>query len=133
MAGTLVLAGLPPINFDGNSLPYVPDHKVVVSPRVNVPLGTDMTAELRADLVMQSQTFVRADNLQSFEPFETVDLRATLRRGGISLQAYVNNLFDVDTPVAGVRFFDATNFSLASPYVQGANRRQFGATLGYRF
>ena len=98
-----------------------------------MPLGTDMTAELRADLVMQSETFVRADNLQSFAPFETVDLRATLRRGGISLQAYVNNLFDVTQPVAGVRFFDATNFSVASPYVTGANRRQFGATLGYRF
>ena len=133
LANTLILAGLPPINFNGNSLPYVPDHKVVVSPRFNVPLGTDMTAELRADLVMQSETFVRADNLQSFAPFETVDLRATLRRGGISLQAYVNNLFDVTTPVAGVRFFDATNFSVASPYVTGANRRQFGATLGYRF
>ena len=133
LATTLVLAGLPPINFNGNSLPYVPDHKVVVSPRINVPLGSAMTAELRADLVMQSETFVRADNLQSFAPFETVDLRATLRSGGISLQAYVNNLFDVTTPVAGVRFFDATNFSVASPYVQGANRRQFGATLGYRF
>ncbi len=133
LAAALVLAGLPPINFDGNNLPYVPDHKVVISPRINLPLGTGMTAELRADLVMQSETFVRADNLQSFAPFETVDLRATLRRGGISLQAYVNNLFDVDTPVAGVRFFDSTNFSVASPYVTGANRRQFGATLGYRF
>lgn len=35
--------------------------------------------------------------------------------------------------VALVRFFDSTNHSVSSPPVLGADRREFGATLGYRF
>ncbi len=133
LAQTLILAGLPAIDFDGKRLPYVPEHKLVVSPRVTLPFGDDFNAELRADIQMQSESFVRADNFQKFEGFANVDLRATVRKGGISLQVFVNNLFDNATPVAGVRFFDATNFSVSSPYVTGANRRLFGASLGYRF
>ena len=133
LAQTLALAGLPAIDFDGKRLPYVPEHKIVVSPRINVPLGGRLEAEFRADLQMQSRSFVRADNFQRFEGFENVDLRATLRSGGVSLQVFVNNLFDNATPVAGVRFFDAANYSISSPYVTGANRRLIGASLGYRF
>jgi hypothetical protein len=90
-------------------------------------------SELRADLVMQSESFVRADNFQKFEGFTNVDLRASIRKGPVNLQLFVNNLFDNATPVAGVRFFDSVNFSVSSPYVTGASRRQFGASLGYRF
>lgn len=133
LQAVLVRAGQPAMTFNGKRLPYVPEHKITVSPRVNVPFGNDFSAEFRADLQMQSETFVRADNLQRFKGFENVDLRATLRKGGISLQLFVNNLFDNDTPVAGVRFFDSVNYSVASPLVTGANRRQFGASLGYRF
>ncbi len=133
LQAVLVRAGLPPITFNGKKLPYVPLHKLTVSPRINLPFGNDFSAEFRADLQLQSETFVRADNLQRFEGFQNVDLRATLRKGGISLQLFVNNLFDIDTPVAGVRFFDSVNYSVASPYVTGANRRQVGASLGYRF
>ena len=133
LAQTLVLAGLPAINFDGKSLPYVPEHKFVVSPRLSIPFGNGIESELRADLQMQSKSFVRADNFQQFEGFTSVDLRASIRKGPISLQVFANNVFDNATPLAGVRFFDSTNYSVSSPYVTGNNRRQFGATLGYRF
>ncbi len=133
LSQTLTLAGLPQVNFDGKFLPYVPEHKFVVSPRFNIGLPSDTALELRADLLMQSRTYVRADNFQRFAGFEQVDLRATLRNGGLSLQVFVNNLFDNASPVAGVRFFDSVNYSVSSPYVTGNNRRQFGATLGYRF
>ncbi|PZN94900.1 MAG: hypothetical protein DCF31_08055 [Alphaproteobacteria bacterium] len=133
LAQTLVLAGLPPIDFDGKRLPYVPDHKVTVSPRINLPFGETASLELRGDVQYQSESFVRADNFQSFGSFTIVDLRATMRWNGISLQVFANNVFDVATPVAGVRFFDSVNYSVSSPYVTGANRRLIGAALGYRF
>ncbi len=133
LAQTLTLAGLPAVNFDGKYLPYVPQHKFVVSPKVTVPLGDKASAEFRADLQMQSKTYVRADNFQSFDGKATVDLRATLRYGGFSLQLFANNVFDDQTPVAGVRFFDSTNYSVSSPLVTGAQRRLLGATLGYRY
>ncbi len=133
LAQVLALAGLPALDFNGKHLPYVPDHKVVVSPRFNFPVGNKVEAELRADLVMQSKTYLRADNLQNFDSKVTVDLRAGLRFDRLSLQVFADNVFNDATPVAGVRFFDSGNYSLASPQVTGANRRRIGATVGYRF
>lgn len=133
LAATLILAGLPAIDFDGKHLPYVPDHKVVVSPRLNLPLAGDFSLEARADLLYQSRSYLRADNLQNFGSKTTVDLRLTARSETISLQLFANNVFDNKRPVAGVRFFDSVNYSVASPLVQGADRRQIGATLGYSF
>lgn len=78
-------------------------------------------------------TRVRADNFQNFGEKTLVDLRLTGRYERASLQLFGNNVFDNDRPVAGVRFFASTNYSVSSPLVQGADRREFGATLGYRF
>ena len=133
LAQTLVLAGLPPIDFNGKHLPYVPDIKFIFSPRYTMHFGNELTIEARADAQYQSTAYVRADNFQNFGEKTLVDLRLTGRYERASLQLFVNNVFDNDRPVAGVRFFDSTNYSVSSPLVQGADRREFGATLGYRF
>lgn len=128
----LTLAGLPPLDYDGKFLPYVPRHKLVVSPQFFADAG-DVALEGRADVSYQSRSYLRAENFQFFGARTQVDARITARYMGFSLQAFVTNLFDNDTPVAGVRFFDATNFSVLSPLVQGVDRRQYGLALGYRF
>ena len=132
LAQALTLAGLPAINFNGKSLPYVPDHKVVVSPRFQIPVG-EYNFELRSDFSYQSRTYVRADNLQFFGPKTNLDFRLTATKGGLLVQLYANNVLDNATPVAAVRFFDSTNYFASSPLVQGANRREFGVTVGYKF
>lgn len=128
-----VLAGLPAIGFDGKHLPYVPDHKLGVSPRSTLPLGTGSSIEARADFQYQSRTYLRADNPQSFGPKTNLDLRLTGYAGNFSLQLFANNVLDDATPVAGVRFFDSVNYSVSSPLITGADRRELGATVGYRF
>jgi iron complex outermembrane recepter protein len=133
LAAARTLAGLPPLSFVGKSLPYVPAHKFVLSPAVSFPLGSDWRFDARSDLSWQSKSFVRADNLQSFGKRTVVDLRATVRNANWSVQVFATNLLDDDTSTAGVRFFDSVNFAVASPYVQGADRRQIGATIGYKF
>lgn len=133
LAATLAILGRPPLDFDGKRLPYVPEHKFVVSPRLDVPLGGDWRGEARADLVYQSRRYVRADNFQSFAPKTTVDLRIGASGDNLAFQFFVNNLFDDKTPVAAVRFFDSVNFSVASPLVQGPERRQIGGSVRYSF
>jgi iron complex outermembrane receptor protein len=134
LAATLILAGRPPINFDGNHLPYVPEHKLVISPQYKRDLGNGVTFQARADLAYQSRSFLRADNLQYFGEKTTLDLRVTLRGDdGWRIQAFADNVFDDDTPTAGVRFFDSVNYSVSSPLVTGAGRRQIGVTVGYSF
>ncbi len=133
LAAALIIAGLPPIDFDGKRLPYVPEHKFVVSPAFSVPVGDTWEATGRVDLVYMSKRYVRADNLQSFAPKTTVDLRLGVANENLSFQFFVNNLFDDKVPVAAVRFFDSVNFSVASPLVQGPERRQIGGTVRYSF
>ncbi len=133
VGGTLSLAGLPNISFVGNRLPYVPDHKFSVSPVVTLPFSEDGTIEARADLQYQSTTVLRADNFAFFPSRTNLDLRLTARYKNISLQLFANNVTDNARPVAGVRFFDSTNFSASSPYITGVPRRQLGAAIGYKF
>ncbi len=133
LAATLILAGRPPINFDGKSLPYVPEHKLVFSPQFESDIGYGLTLQARADLAHQSKTYLRADNLQYFGAKTTLDLRVTLRSDDWRVQAFVDNVFDDDTPTAAVRFFDSVNYSVSSPLVTGADRRQIGVSVGYTF
>ena len=133
LAATYAILGLTPIDFNGKSLPYVPEHKFVISPTFTFALGEGASVEARADIQHQSETYLRADNLATFAPRTTLDLRVTARYKGAYLQLFANNVTDVDTPVAGVRFFDSVNYSVSSPYITGVPRRQLGATLGYKF
>jgi len=133
LAGTLAQLGLPAWDFEGRSLPYVPDHRLTVSPRINVHAFGDYDFEGRLDVQHQTKTFVRADNMQHFDAKTTVDLRLALRSDRLSYQFFVNNLFDDDTPTAAVRFYDATNYSVASPLVTAPDRRLIGFTVGYQF
>jgi iron complex outermembrane receptor protein len=132
LAAALILIGQPPIDFDGKRLPYVPEHKFVLSPKITVPFG-DWEAEARTDIVHQSKRYLRADNLQFFAAKTTVDLRLGVQNDHLAFQFFVNNLFDDKTPVAGVRFFDSVNFSVSSPLVQGPERRQIGGSVRYSF
>ncbi len=49
LAQTLVLAGLPAVDFNGKHLPYVPDVKFIFSPRYTVNVGDKLTLEARVD------------------------------------------------------------------------------------
>ena len=134
LAATIAALGLPAIDFNGKNLPYVPEHKLVFIPRYNRPaVWRDFDLEVRADVAYQTKSYVRADNFAFFGDKATVDLRLTLQNANWRFQAFVDNVFDNDTPVAAVRFFDSVNYFVAAPLITGADRRQAGVTLGYRF
>lgn len=134
LAAVLLQLGQPAWNFDGRHLPYVPDHKFTVSPRYTVANAFEgLDFEGRIDMQYQSETFVRADNMQSFGAKMTVDVRLALLSDSYSFRFFVNNVFDDDTPVAAVRFYDAVNYSVGSPLVTAPDRRMFGVSAGYRF
>ena len=128
----LALAGFPVLDFSGKSLPYVPDHKVSVSPKLTIPIG-GTTIEARADVQYQTKTYVRADNFQSFSDKTVVDFRLGANFGMFSVQGFINNAFQDRTPVAAVRFFDTTNYFVSAPLVTAANLRQYGVTIGAKF
>lgn len=132
LAGTLAILGQPALDFNGKFLPYVPMNKLVISPRYKTQF-MGMNLELRADVSSQDKTWVRADNMQWFNPRTTIDLRATLSNNNWRIQAFIDNAMDDDTTVTGNRFFDSVNYSVAAPLATGPNRRLSGITLGYKF
>ena len=132
LASALASIGRTQIDFDGRSLPYVPEHKAAVSPTFTLPF-TDGMFQARADVSYQSKTYARADNFVIFGDRTVVDLRLRGEYKNFSLQLFANNVFDDDTPVAGVRFFDAVRYSGPAPLIFGPPRRQLGATVGYKF
>ena len=134
VAGLLGLAGLSNVNFADKYLPYVPQHKIVVSPILKYPFGgDDGSIEARADISYQSKTYLRADNFATFPARTNVDLRLTANYQQYRVQLFMNNATDERSPVAGVRFFDASNYSVSSPYVTGYPGRQIGASFGVKF
>ncbi|MFN7173487.1 MAG: TonB-dependent receptor [Thermaurantiacus tibetensis] len=129
LAGQLAILGRPPLAYDGNKLPYVPAHKLLVSPRVSVPLVADYTLTGRVDFAWQSKSWLRAENFAFFGDKTTLDLRVDITNARYGIQFFANNLTNDTTPVAGVRFFDSVNFSVQSPLVTGAPARQFGVAF----
>ncbi len=129
LAGQLTALGLPPIDYDGNKLPYVPSHKFLISPRVSLPLVADYELSGRVDLSWQSKTWLRAENFAFFGDKTTLDLRIEVSNARYGIQFFANNLTNDLTPVAGVRFFDSVNFSNQAPLVTGAPGRQFGVAF----
>ncbi|MFQ3596195.1 MAG: TonB-dependent receptor [Sphingomonadaceae bacterium] len=129
----LAILGQPPLNYDGNKLPYVPAHKILISPRVNFPVTENYDFTGRLDFAWQSRSWLRAENFAWFGDKTTLDLRLSIDSDRYGVQFFINNLTDDRTPLAGVRFFDAVNFSVQAPLVTGAPGRQFGGALRARF
>jgi iron complex outermembrane receptor protein len=125
----LAILGRPPLDYDGNRLPYVPEHKFLISPRVDLPVVGDYNFSGRVDVTWQSRTWLRAENFAFFGDKLSVDLRAEIGNDRYGIQFFANNLTDNDVPLAGVRFFDAVNFSVQAPLVFAPPRRQFGVAL----
>ncbi|MCS6987148.1 MAG: TonB-dependent receptor [Sphingomonadaceae bacterium] len=132
LASQLALLGRPPLDYDGKRLPYVPEHAFLISPRIAWPLGGDWRLNGRLDFAWQSRSWLRAENFAWFGDRTTLDLRASVDGPRFGLQFFANNLTDDRTPVAGVRFFDAVNFSVQAPLVTGFPGRQFGLALRAR-
>lgn len=134
LTATLAAGGLPAMNFDGKSLPYVPKNKLFASLKADFNLSADTEMFMRADVNYQSKSYIRADNLAYIGDKTVADFRTGLRfDNGISATLFVENAFDDRTPLTAVRFFDSVNFSIPAPLVTGAVGRKAGVTVNYTF
>jgi iron complex outermembrane recepter protein len=133
LAATLVNAGLPPYNFNGRSLPYVPENAVFASLNGEFEISENWNAFAHFDINRQSKQYLRADNLAFIRGRTLANLRLGVRSQAWTITGAVENLFDDDAAVTGVRFFDAVNFSVPAPLVTWSNPRQFSLSVQYDF
>lgn len=133
LAATISAAGLPPYQFRNRYLPYVPGNVIFGVVDVDVPLSGDMAFFANWSLNRASKQYLRADNLAYIDSRLLSNLRVGIRTGQWTFTGFVNNLFDDNSPITGVRFFDSVNFSVPAPLVTWSPPRQVGFTVRYDF
>jgi iron complex outermembrane receptor protein len=133
LAATLTQAGLPPYDFRDRFLPYVPQDVAFASASIDIPLSDSMSLFGNLAFNHAGRQYLRADNLAYIAARNMWNLRMGLRSGNWTVTGFVNNAFDEDSAITGVRFFDSVNFSVPAPLVTWTPPRQYGLTLGYKF
>jgi hypothetical protein len=130
------LAGIVAISAGGSSSAYLPVHVL------QAVLASDSAPKLwfltRGAQAVGAQAPALAPDADdpSLDDLELYDLVEAFARIASTVQfdrLGEHQVFDDDTPTAGVRFFDSVNYSVSSPLVTGADRRQVGITFGYAF
>jgi hypothetical protein len=133
LAATLTQAGLPAYDFRNRFLPYVPKDVVFAAASIDIPVGDSMSFFGNLAFNHAGRQYLRADNLAYIAARNLWNLRVGLRSGDWTVTAFVNNAFDDDSAITGVRFFDSVNFSVPAPLVTWSPPRQSGLTVGYTF
>jgi iron complex outermembrane receptor protein len=133
LAATLTQAGLPPYDFTDRFLPYVPKDVLFASASIDIPISDSMSFYGNLAYNHAGRQYLRADNLAYIASRNLWNLRAGLRSGGWTVTGFVNNAFDEESAITGVRFFDSVNFSVPAPLVTWSPPRQYGLIVGYNF
>jgi len=133
LAATLTQAGLPPYDFGDRFLPYVPKDAAFASASIDIPVSDSMSFFGHLAFNHSGRQYLRADNLAYIAARNLWNLRVGLRSGDWTVTGFVNNAFDEDSAITGVRFFDSVNFSVPAPLVTWTPPRQYGLTVGYNF
>ncbi|MCC7258142.1 MAG: TonB-dependent receptor [Gammaproteobacteria bacterium] len=89
---------------DGRTIPYAPEHNVVLGAVLERPLDDVTTFTFRADLAYESRRYITASNFAWLGARTLVNLRTGVRRGPWDVMAYVRNLMDDDTPNSALPF-----------------------------
>ncbi|MEZ5498463.1 MAG: TonB-dependent receptor [Steroidobacteraceae bacterium] len=135
------LTGQVGADFEGHKMPLAPK----ISANVGVQYDSDVAAWsdgswfARADVSYKDKQFIDASNITWIRPRTQVNLRAGIKRGPLSVDAYVQNLFDDDGYVSAFSNSLLTpDFSLTAGgagYVNLAlpELRTYGVKIGYKF
>ena len=116
------------VNFDGNTAAEAPRHNLNLGISTDFELGSAKLV-LQADYNYRSAFYSNPDNLavNRNASLQTVNLRAGVEMGKLSLFAWMRNAFDTTETIYSGRSF------LALPRVEYNDPRTYGLTLRIRF
>ncbi len=132
--------GLSGNDFVGNQLPLASKTSGNLGIQYDSELGaiSESTWFARADVSYKSKQFVDAGNLTWIDPRTQVNLRAGIRRGQWSVDAFINNALDSDDYISPAQnvILDPF-FQLTGPFrylnVGLPTLRTYGVKVGYEF
>ena len=125
-------------DFSGQAVGRSPKHALNVAAEYRQPFGSARDSWfVTANAMYRSDRFTDESNLAIIPHYWRVGLRAGIDLGGLSVTAYVDNLFDNRTIESAQRNI---NFGLPEGFAPGRsilaylpNPRTFGLRAGYRF
>jgi iron complex outermembrane receptor protein len=126
------IGGLNPLTFIGNRVPRVNYDTLSLAGQYEARLAEQLALLLRADYRRVGTGYWYLDNADVEEPYEVLDLRASLRGKQWALTAFVDNVLEEDWRVTfnNTRFeglLGGINIHWPSP------ERQFGVEFSYEF
>jgi outer membrane receptor protein involved in Fe transport len=107
----------------GRWIPSAPEHSVVLGVVVSKPVSAGLTAMFRTDAAYESERYVAPSNFTWIGERVLVNLRAGVESERWTVTAYVRNLMDDQTPIAGLSF---VNFGYGS--ILPGRDAQFGTS-----
>ena len=125
-------------DFSGNTVGRSPKHAVNLAAEYRLPFGGGRdNGFVQANALYRSKRFTDESNLAVLPSYWRVGLRAGVEWNGLSVTAYVDNLFDNRTIESAQRNID---FGRPEGFAPGRsilaylpNPRTFGVRAGYRF
>ena len=116
----------------GTQLPLTSKHQLNLSSMFYGSMTNDWSWFLRGDFNYNSKRYAQVYNLAHTGNREIVNLRGGISNGGLSLEVWVNNLFDNEDPTSLIRYVDFSRFSRVIGTTLPEKRR-VGVTARYRF
>ena len=99
------------IDYSGNRLEGAPKHSLTMGGEVRGDISTDLGWFIDTDVRFQSSRFTSFENSLVMDSYWLADVRAGLKTDGITLTAYVNNVFNDDTMKASAVYIQPWNIS----------------------
>jgi iron complex outermembrane receptor protein len=127
-------------DFKGKEMPNTSKYSASAGLQYNGDFGTDFEGEwfARADYSFKSGVWSNAANVVKTPNLQMVNVRAGASRGAVSVNVFVNNLFDTQTYTSIADQFVFTNNFAYTSYLSALvvglpERRTVGLEMKYRF
>lgn len=118
----------------GNAPPMLSRFTAAINATYIAELDNGLTSYTRADYQYRSKRYVEQINTDYLPGYSMVNLRSGLRKDNWSVELYVDNLFDEDSPAGAVRFFDGRIAGMSyNTSVRLRQPRTAGINLSYSF
>jgi iron complex outermembrane recepter protein len=131
----------------GNRLPQTPQHQFVVSTEIKQAVTAALSGFLRSDYSYESKRYVQVDNLAHTGDSHLWNLSTGVETDAWTLQLYVENLLNDDTPAVVTRLIDPLRGFVSIPnglggrqstlfrdfLIAAPRKREIGASFTYRF
>lgn len=96
-------AALDPSGFIGNQIPDQSKYTLALTGQYSAPITENIDGLIRVDFTRRGRLFWYSDNLFRRDPFNLVNVKASVLMGNMEIGFYGRNIFDVDYNTA---FFD---------------------------